>query len=120
MGQGPRCPPRSGASASVCWPAGRRDPGGVPRGCGRCGTRRGSCRDRKSTRLNSSHTVISYAVFCLKKKKRILLLHFLSLLLGIVLVLLLLLLVWLTPPLLYRNSLLKTNWRFSKCFSIYK
>src|SRR5260221_9529904 len=28
------------------------------------------CRqDRKSTRLNSSHTVISYAVFCLKKKK---------------------------------------------------
>src|SRR5260221_1467895 len=26
--------------------------------------------DRKSTRLNSSHTVISYAVFCLKKKKR--------------------------------------------------
>src|SRR5438034_5511788 len=30
-------------------------------------TRRG---DRKSTRLNSSHTVISYAVFCLKKKIR--------------------------------------------------
>src|SRR2546426_7894944 len=30
-------------------------------------TRRG---DRKSTRLNSSHLVISYAVFCLKKKKR--------------------------------------------------
>src|SRR3989454_5498629 len=35
----------------------------------------GSCRiaglqrDRKSTRLNSSHLVISYAVFCLKKKK---------------------------------------------------
>src|SRR5256885_8684843 len=29
------------------------------------------CReDRKSTRLNSSHLVISYAVFCLKKKKR--------------------------------------------------
>src|SRR5438132_9271015 len=27
-------------------------------------------QDRKSTRLNSSHTVISYAVFCLKKKKR--------------------------------------------------
>src|SRR4030095_17084344 len=26
------------------------------------------CADRKSTRLNSSHTVISYAVFCLKKK----------------------------------------------------
>src|SRR5256885_12364191 len=27
--------------------------------------------DRKSTRLNSSHLVISYAVFCLKKKKRL-------------------------------------------------
>src|SRR5438876_6028077 len=27
------------------------------------------CRDRKSTRLNSSHPSISYAVFCLKKKK---------------------------------------------------
>src|SRR2546426_7755231 len=38
-------------------------------------SRRGSCSltrsqvDRKSTRLNSSHLVISYAVFCLKKKK---------------------------------------------------
>src|SRR3954449_11515499 len=35
--------------------------------------------DRKSTRLNSSHTLISYAVFCLKKKKKeiaeVLLLH---------------------------------------------
>src|SRR3989442_11197268 len=31
----------------------------------------GSCRkDRKSTRLNSSHVRISYAVFCLKKKKK--------------------------------------------------
>src|SRR5258708_29655660 len=27
-------------------------------------------RDRKSTRLNSSHQIISYAVFCLKKKKK--------------------------------------------------
>src|SRR5262245_62327563 len=34
-------------------------------------SRRGSVpRDRKSTRLNSSHLGISYAVFCLKKKKR--------------------------------------------------
>src|SRR5260221_1456322 len=32
------------------------------------GGSRGCNRDRKSTRLNSSHTVISYAVFCLKKK----------------------------------------------------
>src|SRR5688500_19488941 len=30
---------------------------------------RAGVRDRKSTRLNSSHLVISYAVFCLKKKK---------------------------------------------------
>src|SRR5438132_8660364 len=30
----------------------------------------GVVADRKSTRLNSSHTVISYAVFCLKKKKK--------------------------------------------------
>src|SRR5437588_5821555 len=30
----------------------------------------GLFQDRKSTRLNSSHTVISYAVFCLKKKKK--------------------------------------------------
>src|SRR5438034_3064055 len=30
----------------------------------------GATQDRKSTRLNSSHTVISYAVFCLKKKKK--------------------------------------------------
>src|SRR5688500_20043222 len=29
----------------------------------------GASRDRKSTRLNSSHLVISYAVFCLKKKR---------------------------------------------------
>src|SRR2546422_5484204 len=30
----------------------------------------GAARDRKSTRLNSSHGYISYAVFCLKKKKK--------------------------------------------------
>src|SRR5438034_8058368 len=34
------------------------------------GTVRNWRADRKSTRLNSSHTVISYAVFCLKKKKK--------------------------------------------------
>src|SRR2546430_3000765 len=32
-------------------------------------------KDRKSTRLNSSHSQISYAVFCLKKKKKINLRH---------------------------------------------
>src|SRR5256885_11805954 len=37
--------------------------------CGQLGTRRKHRLDRKSTRLNSSHLVISYAVFCLKKKK---------------------------------------------------
>src|SRR5258708_12131468 len=31
----------------------------------------GGPSDRKSTRLNSSHQIISYAVFCLKKKKKI-------------------------------------------------
>src|SRR5689334_24714151 len=42
---------------------------------GRCRDRDGQCRpparrgDRKSTRLNSSHSSISYAVFCLKKKR---------------------------------------------------
>src|SRR6266850_4030896 len=37
-------------------------------GCRAPGRRSSSWRDRKSTRLNSSHLVISYAVFCLKKK----------------------------------------------------
>src|SRR5215813_14477110 len=40
----------------------------VPRGPG-WRRRRWQRRDRKSTRLNSSHVRISYAVFCLKKKK---------------------------------------------------
>src|SRR2546422_11173459 len=47
-----RCPKTGGSS-----PTG-------PRRAGRTG------RDRKSTRLNSSHGYISYAVFCLKKKKK--------------------------------------------------
>src|SRR5207244_11057483 len=43
--------------------------------CGRAGEPRARYRtdrsgDRKSTRLNSSHQIISYAVFCLKKKKK--------------------------------------------------
>src|SRR5438034_3695908 len=44
-----------------------------PRGPRRCHLTchtRTDAADRKSTRLNSSHTVISYAVFCLKKKKK--------------------------------------------------
>src|SRR5438034_1703826 len=45
--------------------------GGPPRGASPGRDRRSpKAPDRKSTRLNSSHTVISYAVFCLKKKKK--------------------------------------------------
>src|SRR5207245_6407384 len=40
-----------------------------PPGCGLDLVPFGGRRDRKSTRLNSSHGSISYAVFCLKKKK---------------------------------------------------
>src|SRR5207244_12626828 len=40
-------------------------------GRSRCGHGREGRGDRKSTRLNSSHQIISYAVFCLKKKKKI-------------------------------------------------
>src|SRR6267143_3795417 len=39
--------------------------------CRRRGPRPAPWADRKSTRLNSSHSSISYAVFCLKKKKQI-------------------------------------------------
>src|SRR2546427_2680645 len=39
------------------------------RGAARSTTRGSTKEDRKSTRLNSSHSQISYAVFCLKKKK---------------------------------------------------
>src|SRR2546427_5004110 len=43
----------------------RYEPVTLPTEAGRC-----SPSDRKSTRLNSSHSQISYAVFCLKKKKK--------------------------------------------------
>src|SRR2546427_5293129 len=43
---------------------------GTPRERPPLRTRPLSCPDRKSTRLNSSHSQISYAVFCLKKKKK--------------------------------------------------
>src|SRR5258708_29113206 len=44
----------------------------LPPGCGVAAPGRGfrSRADRKSTRLNSSHQIISYAVFCLKKKNK--------------------------------------------------
>src|SRR3712207_7580498 len=49
----------------------RREPARASAGRWRCGAggRSGRTGDRKSTRLNSSHANISYAVFCLKKKK---------------------------------------------------
>src|SRR2546426_4452000 len=47
--------------------SGQRGGGGVDRGPYGAGS---PARDRKSTRLNSSHLVISYAVFCLKKKNK--------------------------------------------------
>src|SRR5205807_9765251 len=51
-----------------------RPSGHPPAGAGVCSFPEGLCQrekaDRKSTRLNSSHLVISYAVFCLKKKKK--------------------------------------------------
>src|SRR3712207_7669096 len=62
-------------------PVGLREPGvrrravlaevgaAVLAGCSRSAHRPVACQDRKSTRLNSSHANISYAVFCLKKKK---------------------------------------------------
>src|SRR5258708_16792335 len=57
------------------WPRSRHlpvhRPGALPRvEFGRAGALRSSAGDRKSTRLNSSHQIISYAVFCLKKKKK--------------------------------------------------
>src|SRR3712207_8545552 len=56
--------PRPLPGASPCHESSRRArPGIVPM------TRAVRCQDRKSTRLNSSHANISYAVFCLKKKK---------------------------------------------------
>src|SRR5204862_8244914 len=77
--------PRAGAAAddtaanSTPGDGGRRGGGGggfAGRGGGgggfaeRLQGRRHHRRDRKSTRLNSSHVEISYAVFCLKKKKK--------------------------------------------------
>src|SRR5947207_10125326 len=52
-----------------CHRARRQDHGGASRK-GDGDARVEAATDRKSTRLNSSHTVISYAVFCLKKKKK--------------------------------------------------
>src|SRR5262245_64654304 len=70
----PRAPPGAGRAARGARSA---DDGEGPRASasrrrrGRDGDRRaGLAGDRKSTRLNSSHLGISYAVFCLKKKNK--------------------------------------------------
>src|SRR5256885_12232458 len=57
----------SGGGARASAPGAADD---AARGAGGEDLPRGGGRDRKSTRLNSSHLVISYAVFCLKKKKK--------------------------------------------------
>src|SRR5947209_16798233 len=65
---------RGDAAAHAENDVGRRHRGNLSHGSTLMGSRRdsrpGSNRDRKSTRLNSSHANISYAVFCLKKKKK--------------------------------------------------
>src|SRR2546422_6819425 len=61
-GAAPDAEPAAGPEVSRWWPAGR---GGFT-----LGNVSQPTIDRKSTRLNSSHGYISYAVFCLKKKKK--------------------------------------------------
>src|SRR3712207_8656559 len=60
------CQRRARRRAHAEAPGGGRGRSEAVRRCGRTWWRR---QDRKSTRLNSSHANISYAVFCLKKKK---------------------------------------------------
>src|SRR3712207_8173806 len=67
---------RSPGSSEKTLHVSRSTPGQPPRGaferqCKRRRQRPCNTGDRKSTRLNSSHANISYAVFCLKKKKKI-------------------------------------------------
>src|SRR2546429_7253300 len=60
---------RCSAASTTRWASSRRRPP-CSRTTRRC-TSSWSTSDRKSTRLNSSHGYISYAVFCLKKKKHL-------------------------------------------------
>src|SRR3712207_8729384 len=64
-------PARGGGAREGSHGAYRGGPGRYQTSGGRDGDHRLRDRDRKSTRLNSSHANISYAVFCLKKKKKI-------------------------------------------------
>src|SRR5690606_40742098 len=57
----PTVPPRRGTSATT-------KVSGARTGAASSTAKKGSTRDRKSTRLNSSHVKISYAVFCLNKE----------------------------------------------------
>src|SRR2546430_4963630 len=66
-----RRPPRSTLFPYTTLFRSRHGGGAWPRPRCACQRREGAQgRDRKSTRLNSSHSQISYAVFCLKKKKK--------------------------------------------------
>src|SRR2546426_5052920 len=59
------------STGSGGWNCFRQNSRGVSaEGLAGSGTAKARLTDRKSTRLNSSHLVISYAVFCLKKKKK--------------------------------------------------
>src|SRR3712207_8085527 len=65
------CSPRSSASyVAPAWPSPAVAAAGLVGGPYQPGP-----EDRKSTRLNSSHANISYAVFCLKKKKNSIVIH---------------------------------------------
>src|SRR2546426_8938689 len=59
-----------GAAARAFGSAAQRDPGFGAAARQAAASQAARSADRKSTRLNSSHLVISYAVFCLKKKKK--------------------------------------------------
>src|SRR3712207_8438522 len=58
-----------------CWVGATPTLGALPTRETKNGVSAQTGRDRKSTRLNSSHANISYAVFCLKKKKTLTLSH---------------------------------------------
>src|SRR5215216_1208086 len=66
-----RRPPRSTLFPYTTLFRSRRSSALRPRGRRPRARGRSARRDRKSTRLNSSHQIISYAVFCLKKKKNL-------------------------------------------------
>src|SRR2546429_6255738 len=75
LGQPERCtrPASPGPSRSTPTHASSADASSCGAACIGRNRRAASSSDRKSTRLNSSHGYISYAVFCLKKKKKLIL-----------------------------------------------